>query len=98
MGRVAAGHGGLRREGVGRVAAEVVLGVEGASHGGVQLRVPVVGTVDDGERVSGGVVQGKMELAVLGSILDRGAGADVGLETIEPECDNLRSVLNQLTT
>jgi hypothetical protein len=78
------GGGGLRGGG-----GEVVGRVEGRRGARVELGIPVVGGVDDGEGVSRRVVEAKVELAVVGVVLDRGSWSDVGLEAIEAEGDDL---------
>lgn len=64
----AAGDGGLRGAGVGGVRAEVVLAEEGARDARLKLGVAVVGAVDDGERVSGWVAEGQVDLLFLLSV------------------------------
>jgi len=89
----AARDGGGAGGRVGRVSAEVVGRVEGARDALVELGEAVIGAVGDGEAEAGRVPQAQVQLAVLGAVLDAGAGADVGLEAVEAEGDDLGFLL-----
>jgi hypothetical protein len=80
------GLGGGRGAGVLR---EVVGAEEGACYRLVQLSIAVVGAVDDGELEARWVLEVQVQLAVLGVVRHGGARADVGLEAVKSECDNL---------
>lgn len=87
---------GPGRGGGAGVLGEVVGAVEGARDAGIQLRVAVVGAVDDGELEAARVAEVQMELAVLGLGGGVVAGADVGLELVEAERDNLGLFVNKM--
>lgn len=53
----------------------------------------MVDGVDDGEGEALGVLEGDVELAVLAAVHDGGAGADVGLEAVEADGDDLLGML-----
>ena len=52
----------------------------------------MVDGVDDGEGEAGGVLEGYVELAVLAAVHYGCAGADVGLEAVEADGDDLGDV------
>lgn len=58
----AAGDGGLGGAGLGSVRAEVVLAEEGSRDARLELRVAVVGAVDDCEGVTRRVAEGQVDL------------------------------------
>jgi len=85
----AAGKGGAGGGGLGGVRVEEGGGEEGGGDAGLELGVAVVGRLDDGVGEAGRVLEVQVELAVLGPVLDGGAGADVGVEAVEAEGDEL---------
>lgn len=87
---------GPGRGGGAGVLGEVVGAVEGARDTSVQLRVAVVGAVDDGELEAARVAEVQVELAVLGLGGGVVTGADVGLELVEAERDNLGLFVNKM--
>lgn len=85
----AARDGRLRRRRPRRVLAEEVGAEEGSSHAGVELSVAVVRRLNDGELPARGIAQRQVNLAVLAAVRRPGAGANVGLEAVEAERDDL---------
>lgn len=56
----------------------------------------MVGGLDDGELEAAGVLEVEVQLAVLGLVRRRGAGARVHLEGVEAEGDDLLSLVSNL--
>jgi len=66
------------------ILREVVGCDEGTSYAFVEARPAVVGCIDNGILETAWVLEVEVELAVLGAVGGSCAGADVGLELVEP--------------
>ena len=75
-----------------RVAREEVRREEGARDALLEKCEAVVRRVNDGEGEARGVLEDDVQLAVLGAVHDGGAGADVGLEAVEADGEDLGGV------
>ena len=87
--RTAARHGHARRLRLAGVLAEVVRRDEAAGYAGVETCPAVVGGFDNGVLETAGVLEVQVQLAVLGAVGGRSAGADIGLEGVEAVGYNL---------
>lgn len=72
------------------ILREKVGGVKGTRHSLVELSIPVIGRLNDGELESAGVLQIQVQLAVLGLVRSSEAWANVCLETIETKSNDLK--------
>lgn len=49
----------------------------------------MIGAINHGKGISRGIIESKMELAILGIILDSRPRSNIGLEAVKAKCDNL---------